>query len=64
LQITAEAEIDLDIPAQDFSFATVLAAQALGDGRALAKRNYPLLRLHCKKRSAGILEILEAARAL
>ena len=64
LQITAEAELDFEIPAQDFSFATLLAAQALGDGRALAKRNYPLLRLHCKKRSAGILEILEAARAL
>jgi glucose-6-phosphate isomerase len=64
LQITAEAEVDFEIPAQDFSFATLLAAQALGDGRALAKRNYPLLRLHCMKRSAGILEILEAARAL
>jgi glucose-6-phosphate isomerase len=64
LQITAQAEIDFDIPTQDFSFATLLAAQALGDGKALAKRNYPLLRLHCKKRSAGILEILEAARAL
>ena len=64
LQITAEADVDFNIPAQDFSFATLLAAQALGDGRALSKRNYPLLRLHCKKRSAGILEILEAARAL
>ncbi|CAB4601046.1 unannotated protein [freshwater metagenome] len=64
LQITAEAEVDFEIPAQDFSFATLLAAQALGDGRALAKRNYPLLRLHCMKRNAGILEILEAARAL
>jgi glucose-6-phosphate isomerase len=64
LQITAQAELDFDIPAQEFSFATLLAAQALGDGKALAQRNYPLLRLHCTKRSAGILEILEAARAL
>jgi glucose-6-phosphate isomerase len=64
LQITGATAIDFDIPGKDFSFATLLAAQALGDGRALAKRNYPLLQLHCKKRSAGILEILEAARAL
>lgn len=64
LQVTAKAELDFDIPGKEFSFATLLAAQALGDGRALTKRNYPLLRLHCEVRTAGILEILEAARAL
>ena len=64
LQITADADLDFQIPGKEFSFATLLAAQALGDGKALIKRDYPLLRLHCQKRSAGILEILEAARAL
>jgi glucose-6-phosphate isomerase len=38
--------------------------EGLGDGKALAKRQYPLLRLHLKNRSAGIEEILTAARAL
>ena len=64
IQITGEADIDFDIPGRDFSFATLVAAQGLGDGRALAKRQYPLLRLHLKNRSAGIEEILKAARAL
>ena len=64
IQITGEADIDFDIPGRDFSFATLVAAQGLGDGKALAKRQYPLLRLHLKNRSAGIAEILKAARAL
>lgn len=64
IQITGECEIDFAIPGRNFSFATLVAAQGLGDGRALAKRQYPLLRLHLKNRSAGIEEILNAARAL
>ena len=64
IQITGEVDCDFEIPGRDFSFATLLAAQALGDGKALAKRQYPLLRLHLKNRSAGIEEILKAARAL
>lgn len=64
IQITGEVDIDFEIPGRDFSFATLVAAQGLGDGKALAKRQYPLLRLHLKNRSAGIEEILEAARAL
>lgn len=64
IQITGEVDCDFDIPGRDFSFATLVAAQGLGDGRALAKRQYPLLRLHLKNRSAGIEEILRAARTL
>jgi glucose-6-phosphate isomerase len=64
IQITGEVDCDFEIPGRDFSFATLLAAQALGDGKALVKRQYPLLRLHLKNRSAGIEEILKAARAL
>ena len=64
IQITGEVDCDFEIPGRDFSFATLLAAQGLGDGKALAKRQYPLLRLHLKNRSAGIEEILKAARSL
>ena len=64
IQITGEVDCDFDIPGRDFSFATLVAAQGLGDGKALAKRQYPLLRLHLKNRSAGIEEILRAAREL
>ena len=64
IQITGEVDCDFEIPGRDFSFATLVAAQGLGDGKALAKRQYPLLRLHLKNRSAGIDQILKAARAL
>ena len=64
IQITGEVDCDFDIPGRDFTFATLVAAQGLGDGKALAKRQYPLLRLHLKNRSAGIEEILKAAREL
>ena len=64
IQITGEVDCDFEIPGRDFSFATLVAAQGLGDGKALAKRQYPLLRLHLKYRSAGIEEILRAARSL
>jgi glucose-6-phosphate isomerase len=64
IQITGEVDCDFEIPGRDFTFATLLAAQGLGDGKALAKRQYPLLRLHLKNRSAGIEEILKAARGL
>lgn len=64
VQITGEVDCDFDIPGRDFTFATLVAAQGLGDGKALAKRQYPLLRLHLKNRSAGIEEILKAAREL
>jgi glucose-6-phosphate isomerase len=64
IQITGEVDCDFEIPGRDFSFATLVAAQGLGDGKALAKRQYPLLRLHLKNRSAGIEEILKAARSL
>lgn len=64
LQITGSFNSDYDIPGRDFSFATLITAQALGDGRALAQRKYPLLRLHCAERVTGISEILRAAKAL
>ena len=64
LQITGEASCDFAIPGRNFGFKTLVMAQALGDNRALGQRKFPLLRLHLKERSAGITQILEAARSL
>jgi glucose-6-phosphate isomerase len=64
LQITGESDRDFQIPGRDFGLRTLVFAQAIGDNQALAARKYPLLRLHLSNRSAGIDEILAAARAL
>jgi len=64
LQITGVTNGDVVIPGQKYGFKTLIMAQALGDLRALAKRKYPLLRLHLSDRSAGIAQLLKAAEAL
>lgn len=64
LQITGITNGDVVIPGQKYGFKTLIMAQALGDLRALAKRKYPLLRLHLSDRSAGIAQLLKAAEAL
>jgi glucose-6-phosphate isomerase len=64
LQITGGFDIDYEIAGREFGFATLISAQALGDGRALVQRKYPLLRLNCLNRKAGIDQILAAARSL
>ena len=64
LQITGGTTVDFEIPGRDFSLKTLLFAQAIGDNRAIATRKYPLLRLHLQDRSAGINQLLAAARSL
>ncbi|MEI7539867.1 MAG: hypothetical protein WCJ89_00150 [Actinomycetes bacterium] len=64
LQITGDASIDIEIPGQVFGFKTLVAAQALGDGKALASRKYPLLRFNLTNRSAGITQLLNAVKSL
>ena len=64
IQVTGDNAQDLAIPGRDFTFHTLLMAQALGDGEALTSRDLPLLRIHLKKRSEGIAEILTALRSL
>ena len=64
LQITGDASCDFAIPGSNFGFKTLVMAQALGDNRALGQRKFPLLRFHLQDRSAGITQILEAARSL
>jgi glucose-6-phosphate isomerase len=64
LQITGDVKRDIPIPGQSYGFKTLVAAQALGDGKALASRKYPLLRFNLTNRAAGISEILDAVKSL
>jgi glucose-6-phosphate isomerase len=59
LQITGENLVDMEIPGRDFTFHTLLMAQALGDGEALASRNFPLMRIHLKNRTKGAVRLLQ-----
>jgi glucose-6-phosphate isomerase len=64
LQITGDVKNDIAIPGQSYGFKTLVAAQALGDGKALASRKYPLLRFNLTNRAVGISELLDAAKSL
>ncbi|HEY3292380.1 MAG TPA: glucose-6-phosphate isomerase [Candidatus Nanopelagicaceae bacterium] len=64
LQITGEPSLDIEIPGKEFTFKTLIAAQALGDGQALSSRGLTVVRLHLRDRDNGIAEILSAARAI
>jgi glucose-6-phosphate isomerase len=64
LQITGTPSTDIAIPGQNFGFKTLVAAQALGDGKALASRKYPLLRFNLTNRSAGIDQLLDAVKKI
>ena len=64
LQITGEPGLDIEIPGKEFTFKTLIAAQALGDGQALSSRGLTVIRLHLRDRENGIAEILSAARAI
>jgi hypothetical protein len=58
LQLTGVVAQDLAIPDQPYSFATLQAAQAGGDRKALADRGRPLLHLHLTDRAAGLEQLL------
>ena len=58
LQLTGVVAEDLDVPDQGYSFATLQAAQAGGDRKALADRDRPLLHLHLTDRAAGLGQLL------
>ena len=64
LIITGDVEADYQVPGREFTFQTLVMAQALGEFRALSARKYPVTRLHLNDRALGISEILKAARAL
>jgi glucose-6-phosphate isomerase len=46
LQVTGQPEADLAVPDRPFTFQEFLTAQAVGDGRVLADKGRPVLRLH------------------
>ena len=62
LQVTGAVEQDLEVPGRDFTFASLQAAQALGDLRALDSRGRPVLTLHLTDRAQGLRTLLDAAR--
>ncbi|CAB4586136.1 unannotated protein [freshwater metagenome] len=64
IQITGESRSDIEIPDQSFGFQTLIMAQALGDGEALQKRKFPLLRIHLRERKNGISQLLAIVNSL
>ena len=46
LQITGSVMSDLPIPDREFSYGTLISAQAAGDGKVLAAHGRPVLRLN------------------
>jgi glucose-6-phosphate isomerase len=60
LQLTGAVTEDLPVPDQPFGFATLQAAQAAGDRKAIADRGRPLLHLHLTDRAAGLRQLQEA----
>ena len=54
LQITSEPRKDLPIPGWEETFATLIAAQALGDLQSLQRRERRVLRLHLADAEAGL----------
>ncbi len=60
LQITGVTADDLPVPDQPYTFATLQAAQAGGDRKALADRDRPLLHLHLTDRAAGLGQLLSS----
>ena len=64
LIITGESNEDFEIPGREFSFQTLVMAQALGELRALSARKYPVSRVHLHNRAIGISELIQAAQSL
>ncbi|HET8718435.1 MAG TPA: glucose-6-phosphate isomerase [Nocardioidaceae bacterium] len=60
LQVTADPVQDLPVPGRDFTFGTLIAAQAAGDARVLAEHERPVLRLHLTDLDTGLAQLEEA----
>ncbi|WP_313821273.1 glucose-6-phosphate isomerase [Citricoccus sp.] len=61
LQVTADSDLDLDIPGRPFTLGQLLAAQAAGDASVLREHGRPVVRLHLTERTDGIGQLLRAA---
>jgi len=62
LQLTGEAEADLQVPDRPYTLSVLQRAQALGDGQVLAGRGRPVLRLHLTDRVAGLAHVIRAVQ--
>jgi glucose-6-phosphate isomerase len=60
LQLTGAVAEDLAVPGRDFTLGRLQLAQALGDGRVLADRGRPVVRLHLTDRAAGLAAVRAA----
>jgi hypothetical protein len=58
LQLVDDPSEDVAVPETDFTFRTLIRAQALGDYRALRQRGRRVLRVDFKDDPAGGLERL------
>jgi len=59
LQLVDEPSVDLSIPETDYSFKTLIEAQALGDYQALKQRDRRVLRVNLKSDVSGGLDRLK-----
>jgi glucose-6-phosphate isomerase len=64
LQITADAEHDVEIPERPFTFGRLIAAQAAGDAQVLRDHGRPVLQLHLTDRAAGVAQLTGLISAL
>jgi len=61
LQIVDEPDLDLDVPETDYSFGRLIAAQSVGDYRAMRQRDQRVLRVNLGGNRAQSLTALETA---
>ncbi len=61
IQIVDEPATDLEVPGEDYTFGRIIAAQAIGDYRALVERGRRILRVNLGSDVAGGLAGLEHA---
>ena len=57
IQITVDEAHEAKIPGEDYSFAILIRAQALGDLESLRGRNLPVVRLHLAEPEEGLAEL-------
>lgn len=62
LQITADSDLDLEIPGRPFTFGGLINAQADGDASVLRDLGLTVVRIHLRDRSADVATLLSAAR--
>jgi glucose-6-phosphate isomerase len=60
LQLTGVVTEDVQVPGRPFTLGRLQLAQALGDGRVLAARGRPVVRLHLTDRAAGLAAVRAA----